>query len=771
MTHYSPDRSAVGRVGSWALGVGMACLLSAFGCNRSNEPVASRLDASEQVGDPPLAGEQRALIDRLRQVTDEVAASPQRCVHGVNVPASLVCDEQSPPCVREVVMNVNVFLCNDGCIDGPADTPVYDQDLFLLRPFAATLQKLDLQKTEITNAGLAAVAELTELRSLNLAGTRITGAGLERLSTLRKLEQLDLRETTLVAADLGSLVALQALRSIELPEKIATDDVLAILGRLPRLERLELMNAPCTDQGLAHLAKLRQLKLLDLSHTKTTDAGLVSLAALSNLTQLRLTGTHISGAGLAHLEHLSGLEELNLGDTNVDDAVLEHLARFELLTSLDLTGTKVRGHGLSHLKECRDLREASLPPLSVSGLSGVNAVKSWQRLSLTIVADGDLATTASEFVVTLNDMPHLTTLKVTCDTSVEEFRISNCRELANVLIQHGPQQESSLPLCATSLAFDTLPALHTVGLEGSFDGLTGDQALSNVTRMTLFGAITARTVRGICQCHDLCELRLHVSDYAGNALTDSEIPEFSKAVGVDICTTTADAAWLTRLVAKMPQLERLDLRVRGLNGENLAGISHCTQLKQIIVRGINDPGEPLDFLNALPQVDQCLVLGCPHIGRIRLTERAGVQRLYVKYGRVDSVEIYDAPSLTAVHLGHEAHGYNDDDALLNKLDIGRLKVCGATQLRYLMVDGMDSTIPFAEIAVANAPHLRSLLLRAPPSDRQAESSRLTVNGIFPELIQYRLFHLATDQASLDRLDASPLLRGEERLEVDVSELD
>jgi hypothetical protein len=221
----------------------------------------------------------------------------------------------------------------------------------------------------------------------------------------------------------------------------------------------------------------------------------------------------------------------------------------------------------------------------------------------------------------------------------------------------------------------------------------------------------------------------------------------------------------------MPQLERLDLRIRGLKGEDLAGVSNCTQLKQVIIRGIDDPGEPLDFLNALPHVDQCLVLGCPHIGRIRLTEQAGVQRLYVKYGRVDSVEIHGAPNLTAVHLGHEAHGYNDDDALLNKLDIGRLKVCGTTQLLYLMVDGMDSTTPFTEIAVANAPHLRSLLLRAPPIDRQAEPCRLTVDGVFPELIQYRLFHLATDQASLDRLNASPLLRGEERIGVDISGMD
>ena len=111
-------------------------------------------------------------------------------------------------------------------------------DLLLLRPFAGTLKTLDLQRTEITDAGLQTIAELTSLESLNLAGTAIRGSGLVHLSTLNKLQHLDLRETKVGPEHLQALGALTSLRTIQVPKAAITDEVLSALGRLPhRLSR------------------------------------------------------------------------------------------------------------------------------------------------------------------------------------------------------------------------------------------------------------------------------------------------------------------------------------------------------------------------------------------------------------------------------------------------------------------------------------------------------------------------------------------------------
>jgi hypothetical protein len=94
----------------------------------------------------------------------------------------------------------------------------------------------------------------------------------------------------------------------------------------------------------------------------------------------------------------------------------------------------------------------------------------------------------------------------------------------------------------------------------------------------------------------------------------------------------------------------------------------------------------------MPELHQCLVLGCPRVGRVRLTTKSGVRRFYFKYGQLDELEIDGAPNLTAVYLGNRAFGYNDRNAELPRLDIRRLAVRNAAELLYLMIDTQQSNI-------------------------------------------------------------------------------
>ncbi|MGD0899889.1 MAG: hypothetical protein ABR915_18810 [Thermoguttaceae bacterium] len=125
--------------------------------------------------------------------------------------------------------------------------------------FFMNVVKLDLTRTEITDAGLEHLDWLPHLRSLSL-GERITDAGLVHLQGLPQFHTLNLRATKVADAGLAHLQGLPRLQSLYLGERI-------------------------TDAGLVHLQALPQLHTLNLRATKVTGAGIKGLQeALPNCT-------------------------------------------------------------------------------------------------------------------------------------------------------------------------------------------------------------------------------------------------------------------------------------------------------------------------------------------------------------------------------------------------------------------------------------------------------------------------------------------------------
>ena len=170
--------------------------------------------------------------------------------------------------------------------------------------FFQAVVRVDIDSYEITDAGLARLAGLTQLRELLLDNAQITDAGL------------------------------------------------AHLAGLTRLELLWLDTPETTDAGLAHLAGLTRLKFLTLWHTQITDSGLAHLARLTQLQWLDLGSTHnITDAGLAHLAGLTQLQQLDLSDTPITDAGLAHLARLTQLQHLGLIGTRITDAGVAKLQD------------------------------------------------------------------------------------------------------------------------------------------------------------------------------------------------------------------------------------------------------------------------------------------------------------------------------------------------------------------------------------------------------------------------------------
>ena len=147
--------------------------------------------------------------------------------------------------------NLPVIKCIAG-IDA-VDPAFSDKDLKLLRR-STRIGYLDLDRTQVTDAGMLYLQTFSRLTILELDSTQVTDVGLASLKGLTGLRVLTVHDTQI------------------------------------------------TDTGLVHLRNLKGLRQLDLGKTHVTDEGLSNLAAFGALERLNLEGTHVTQDGIERLK-------------------------------------------------------------------------------------------------------------------------------------------------------------------------------------------------------------------------------------------------------------------------------------------------------------------------------------------------------------------------------------------------------------------------------------------------------------------------------------
>ena len=141
-----------------------------------------------------------------------------------------------------------------------------------------SLEKLDLQRTNVADDDLRHLAGMPNLRELSLSWNRPIGSGIAQLKDLPQLQTLNLRLTSVGDDDLAFLKNLPKLRHLDLDGTRITDDGLKQIGQLKQLETLMLGDLKITDDGLRHLMGLKNLRGLTLNETNVTQTGLEYLA-------------------------------------------------------------------------------------------------------------------------------------------------------------------------------------------------------------------------------------------------------------------------------------------------------------------------------------------------------------------------------------------------------------------------------------------------------------------------------------------------------------
>ena len=191
--------------------------------------------------------------------------------------------------------------------------------------FEEDIKKALQPKTEMSTGGvyddeqLEHLKGLRQLECLELDGTNITDAGMRHLKGSPQLKDLQIGNTHITDAGLQYISGLTQLQRLSLHNTRITDAGLENLKGLTRLKQLYLGQDPITDAGLKHLKGLTQLEHLSLFNTEITDAGLENLEGMALLSRLYLQRTRITDTGLEHLKGLTQLRKLSLDETQVTD--------------------------------------------------------------------------------------------------------------------------------------------------------------------------------------------------------------------------------------------------------------------------------------------------------------------------------------------------------------------------------------------------------------------------------------------------------------------
>ena len=182
------------------------------------------------------------------------------------------------------------------------------------------LEELYLAGTIADDDSCKLIAGFPLLKKLRLARNQVSDAALQTISVCSSLEELDLSEDSLITdAGMAHLAKLRELKKLNLWRVQISDNGALLLAPLTKLVWLNLDNTKLSDAGLPLLKNMTALTFLHLGSTQVTAAGAPALFHLKSLKDLKVTRTALgsSDAAVAELKK-------NLPDTAIQTEYVEH---------------------------------------------------------------------------------------------------------------------------------------------------------------------------------------------------------------------------------------------------------------------------------------------------------------------------------------------------------------------------------------------------------------------------------------------------------------
>ena len=222
------------------------------------------------------------------------------------------------------IRQLGVEAFSDDARPGPLPTPYVKLDetngdalLAKIAPQIKALSRvtgLHLDRSKVTDVGLAPLEGINNIELINLKGTAITDAGLNHLRNMTSLKQLNVTHTSVTDAGVASLkkslphLQVTHLSHAESHSQLAITNAggTEYFDENGRLIEIRFTPGKLNDFQLLGLQKHFEvwkstLRSIDLTDCHITDRGLEALAGLTSLRQLTLKGTEVTVGGVKSL--------------------------------------------------------------------------------------------------------------------------------------------------------------------------------------------------------------------------------------------------------------------------------------------------------------------------------------------------------------------------------------------------------------------------------------------------------------------------------------
>lgn len=242
---------------------------------------------------------------------------------------------------------------------------------------------LSLADSDATDAGMASVAAMPNLKALDLTRTtKLTPAGFKALAASKSLQSLDASETAIDDAAVKELGAVLSLTTLKLNRtKVTLAGTASAFRGWDKLAVLELADTPANDKSLEPVGIAKALEELNLTGTEVTDYGVSLLARCTKLKTVTLENVKgVTGKGFADLDKLTGLEAVHLGRSGLTDAGMAGVARHTGVKVLRLEGTKITDAGMKELATARALEKLSVEDTGVGDTGLLNVAEKAKKL-------------------------------------------------------------------------------------------------------------------------------------------------------------------------------------------------------------------------------------------------------------------------------------------------------------------------------------------------------------------------------------------------------
>jgi Leucine-rich repeat (LRR) protein len=248
---------------------------------------------------------------------------------------------------------------------------VQDLDGSFVKNEAGQIVELDLASTWITDADLAKVASLTELRKINLAHAKINDIAFQYLKPLKHVTWLNCFYC-----------------------EYLTDGAIAYLKEWENLEYLNVRGSEVTSRMFEHIANMKNLRVLDVGFSRVNDNDFEHLASLEKLEELHIGGNKMNGLALPLLRMLPSLKHLDVNGSQrtdsgrwgltLSDVNIDNLTALTHLETLNMGGAQVTDAGMNQIEALTNLRalDLSLMEITAEGLAPVAKLPHLRRLNL-----------------------------------------------------------------------------------------------------------------------------------------------------------------------------------------------------------------------------------------------------------------------------------------------------------------------------------------------------------------------------------------------------